>query len=91
MNMLQYMPENNAWMKRYADCMGWDELAKYYDKVWLMLYDMRPGHTFRVLDEVHPKNYDLFMKCVDTALEELNAYGIHSYYIEEQGTVILRR
>lgn len=91
MNLLQHISDDNAWMRRYADSIGWDELAKYYDKVWLMLYDMRPGYVFRVLDEVHPKNYDLFMKCVGAAIEELDAYGIHSYYIEEQGTVILRR
>lgn len=91
MNLLQYIPDDNTWMQRYADSMGWNELSEYYDKVWLMLYDMQPGHTFRVLDEVHPKNYDLFMKCVDATLEEFGTYGIHSYYIEEQGAVILRR
>lgn len=92
MNLLQYFPDNNQdWIRQYADSMGWDKLAAYYNKVWLMLHDMRPGHTFRILEEVSPDNYDLFMKCVYTALCEFDTYGIYSYYIEEQGTVILRR
>ena len=92
MDLFQYFPDNNqSWIQPYADTMGWDRLAAYYDKIWLMLYDMPPGHTFRVLEEVSPGNYDLFMKCVYTILCEFETYGICSYYIEEQGALILRR
>lgn len=92
MNLLQYFPDNNqTWIQPYADSIGWDKLVAYYDKIWLMLYNMQRGHIFRVLEEVSPNNYDLFMKCVYTILCEFDTYGIYSYYIEEQGTVILRR
>lgn len=92
MDLLQYFPKNNQeWIQDYVDSMGWIKLMAYYSKVWLMLYNLQPGHTFRVLEEVIPDNYDLFMKCVYTILCEFDTYGISSYYIEEQGTVILRR
>lgn len=90
-DLFKHIPDNNDWIQAYAQSMGWDKLTAYYDKVWLMLYEMQPGHTFRVLEEVKPDNYDLFIKCVVAALEEFRSYGIGNYHIEEQGTVILRR
>lgn len=91
MNLLQYLPDDNqSWIPRYAESMGMDKLKEYYNKVFLMLESMQPGETFRVTEKVHPDNYDLFMKCVYSCLHEFGEYGIYSYYIEEQGTVILR-
>lgn len=92
MDLLQYLPnDNQSWIPPYVDSMGMDQLAQYYDKVFITLYEMQPGDSFRVTEKVAPVNYDLFMKCVYSVLCEFDTYGIHSYYIEEQGTVILRR
>lgn len=68
-----------------------DGLARYYDKVFIMLYEMQPGESFRIIEKVSPENYALFMKCVYSVLFEFDKYAVGSYYIEEQGTVILRR
>lgn len=92
MNLLQYLPDDNqSWIVPYAKSMGMDRLAEYYDKVFIMLYEMQPGESFRVTEKVAPKNYDLFMKCVYSVLCEFAQYGIYDHHIEEQGTVILRR
>lgn len=92
MDLLQYLPDNNqSWIRPYADSIGWERLIAYYDKISLMLHNMRTGDTFRVLERVMPENYDLFIKCVYTILCEFAGYGIYDYHIEEQGTIILRR
>lgn len=91
MNLLQHLPnDNQSWIPAYEEQMGIDRLAKYYDKVFTMLYEMQPGESFRIIEKVSPENYALFMKCVYSVLCEFGKYGIGSYYIEEQGTVILR-
>ena len=64
-----------------------ERLTEYYDKVFIDLYEMLPGES----EKVSPENYGLFMKCVYSCLCEFDLYDICSYYIEEQGTVILRR
>lgn len=92
MDLIQYYPQDNrTWIQPYADSMGWDKLVDYYRRIWLMLYDMQPGQSFHVLDRVSPHNYDLFAKCVYTVLCEFDTCGIGNYYIEQQGTVIIRR
>lgn len=92
MNLLHHLTnDNQSWIPAYEEQMGIGRLAKYYDKVFIMLYEMQPGESFQVTEKVSPENYDLFMKCVYSVLCELSKYGIGSYYIEEQGTVILRR
>lgn len=92
MDLLQYLPDDNqSWIPSFIESIGIEKLTEYYDKVFIRLYNLQPGESFRILEKVRPENYDLFMKCVYSCLCEFDAYGIHSYYIEEQGTVILRR
>lgn len=92
MNLLHHLPDDSqSWIAAYEKQMGMDRLVKYYDKVFIMLYEMQPGESFRITEKVAPANYDLFMKCVYSVLCEFGKYGVGSYYIEEQGTVILRR
>ncbi|OKZ08498.1 hypothetical protein [Bacteroides stercorirosoris] len=92
MDLLQYFPDDcQSWISSYIELMGVERLTEYYNKVLIRLYDMQPGESFRVLEKVSPENYDLFMKCVYSCLCAFDLYGIYSYYIEEQGTVILRR
>ena len=80
MDLLQYLPDDSrSWIQSYIELVGMERLTEYYDKV------------FRVLEKVSPENYGLFMKCVYSCLCEFDLYDICSYYIEEQGTVILRR
>lgn len=92
MDLFQYFPDNSqSWIPSYIESMGMEKLAEYYNKVFIRLYGMQPGESFRVLEKVSPENYDLFMKCVYSCLCEFDLYGVHSYYLEEQGTVIFRR
>jgi hypothetical protein len=92
MDLLQYLPDDNqSWIPPYVELMGVERLTEYYNKVFIWLYEMQPGESFRVLEKVRPENYDLFMKCVYSCLCAFDLYGIYSYHIEEQGTVILRR
>ena len=92
MDLLQYLPDDSrSWIQSYIELVGMDRLTEYYDKVFIELYEMLPGESFRVLEKVSPENYGLFMKCVYSCLCEFDLYDICSYYIEEQGTVILRR
>ena len=63
MDLLQYFPDNNqSWIPSYIESMGMEKLAEYYNKVFIRLYGMQPGESFRVLEKVSPENYDLFMK-----------------------------
>lgn len=69
--------------------MGEDELREYYDKVFIRLYDMKPGEQFDITQEVNPDNYDLFVKCVSTCFNELAVYGLCGYHLEDN--IILKR
>ena len=84
MDLLQYLPDDSrSWIQSYIELVGMERLTEYYDKVFIELYEMLPGESFRVLEKVSPENY--------SCLCEFDLYDICSYYIEEQGTVILRR
>jgi hypothetical protein len=84
------IPQDNQWMNETADRIGWDELTGYYDRVFLMLQNMKRGERFEVVRKVHPDNYELFIKCACTAIMELSSQGIYAWSLEDNGTVIVR-
>lgn len=92
MNLLQFLPnDHQSWMAEVAATMGWENLGIYYNRVLTMMLQMKPNTSFNIVEKVQPENYDLFMKCVYSALQELEVMGELGYHLEEQGTIILRR
>ena len=88
-NVQQYIPEpGNTWIKDYFEKMG-DELIQYYNKVFMHLYEMKPGDQFDIEKMVDPQNYDLFIKCLILVINELYSYGLTNFFLE--GTLVLRR
>ena len=66
-----------------------DGLTRYYDKVFLLLYDMKHGDEFDIEKNVDPQNYDLFIKCFILVYQQLFSNGITGYFLE--GSLILKR
>ncbi len=82
-DIMQYMPaDNQTWMKDFTDKMGWENLCAYYNKLFVRMFDMKPGEKINILEEVRPENYNLFMKCLYTCLSELAGYNLYDYYLE---------
>ena len=76
MDLLQYLPDDSrSWIQSYIELVGMERLTEYYDKVFIDLYEMLPGESFRVLEKVSPENYGLFMKCVYSCLCEFDLYA----------------
>ena len=90
MGLEAYIPEDRSWLKCKAEEIGWDELGRYYNRVFLLLYDMPHGTDFSIIDKVSPHNYALFMGCLIFVISELASYGIHDFTLEEEATVIHR-
>lgn len=92
MNLLDYLPnDHQSWIADIAAKMGWDDLTKYYNQVFLMLLQMKPNTFFSVVDKVRPENYELFMKCSFSAIQELTSMKAGTYTYEKQGTIIIKR
>ena len=89
-DLTQYLPCNDLWINGYAARMGWQELCRYYDRVFLRLMQMQPDEELHVEREVRPENYDLFLKCACTAIRELHGLGMQSWQVEQRSTVIHR-
>ncbi len=85
----QYIPDDDSWIREYNDRIGMQELANYYDKVFVFLFDMKSGDELNIVEIVSPDNYDLFIKCVSTCFRELASYGMCGYHLE--GSIILKR
>ncbi|MDO4164038.1 MAG: hypothetical protein Q4D56_06590 [Bacteroides sp.] len=90
MDLTPYIPADNRWIQPTAEAIGWEKLREYYNRVFLMLLSLPRGGTYSITDNVAPENYDLFIKCLCTAMHEM--YSVDrtaSYYLE--GTHILKR
>ena len=89
-DVTQYIPEhgNRQWIEDYYNKMG-EKLTDYYNKVFLSLYEMKPGAVIDIEKSVAPHNYDLFIKCFWLAYQHLYRSCVGSYYLE--GSLILRR
>ena len=76
-----------------AEEFGWDALTAYYDRVFLLIWELQPGCQIIITDMVKPDNYEIFVKCASTAIDEINHLGCpyHTgYYFNETATVIFR-
>lgn len=91
MNLIFHIPNDDSWMAAMAAKIGWENLIDYYDKVFNMLYDMQPNTVFDIVANVHPKNYDIFIKSVFSCINELHKMGIKQFSFEEKATQILRK
>jgi hypothetical protein len=50
MDLLQYLPDDSrSWIQSYIELVGMERLTEYYDKVFIELYEMLPGESFRYL------------------------------------------
>lgn len=90
MGLKEYIPEDKTWLSRTADEIGWGHLGEYYNRVFLLLYGMRHGTRFSIVDRVAPDNYALFMGCLICVMTELASYGIHDFTLEEEATIVYR-
>lgn len=90
MGLKSYIPEDKTWLSRTADEIGWEHLGEYYNRVFLLLYGMRHGTRFSIVDRVAPDNYALFMGCLICVMTELASYGIHDFTLEEEATIVYR-
>ncbi len=90
MDLTQHLPQDDSWMEEYASRLGWTDLSRYYDRVFLRLLQMLPGEVLHVAQEVRPDNYDLFLKCACTAIRELHGMDIWSWRVDRLGTIIIR-
>ena len=90
MKLKEYIPEDKTWLNRMADEIGWEHLGEYYNRVFLLLYYMKHGANFSIVDRVAPDNYRLFMGCLIIVMTELASYGIQDFTLEEDATIIHR-
>lgn len=91
-DLTPYLSPDTSWIAPYAERMGWDALAAYYDRVMLRLLRMEPGEELRVDGEVRPANRPLFLRCACLAIGELRRIDPWSTYdIEDRGKLILKR
>lgn len=90
MNLKEYIPEDKTWLDSMAEEIGWEHLGEYYNRVFLLLYEMRRGAYFSIVDKVAPANYRLFMGCLIIVMTELASYGIHDFTLEAEATIIHR-
>ena len=90
-NLTQYIPENHRkWIQSAAQVIGIDALLKYYNNVFLMLYNMQKNTDVDIIKICDPKNYSLFMSCVVTAMHELKSLNIATYQLDNNATIIHR-
>ena len=90
MGLKQYIPEDKTWLNRMAEEIGWEHLGEYYNRVFLLLYEMRHGAYFSIVDRVAPVNYPLFMGCLICVMTELASYGTHDFCLENDATIVRR-
>ena len=90
MNLKEYIPKDKTWLNSMAEEIGWEHLGEYYNRVFLLLYEMRYGAFFSIVDRVAPDNYRLFMGCLICAMTELASYGIHDFTLESDATIVHR-
>lgn len=90
MGLKEYIPEDKTWLSRTAGEIGWEHLGEYYNRVFLLLYEMKYGAYFSIVDRVSPDNYALFMGCLICVMTELASYGIYDFTLEEDASIIHR-
>ena len=90
LDLTRHLPQDDQWADDYAARLGWEEVCRYYNRVFLRLLGMQPGEELHVLQEVRPDNYDLFLKCACTAIRELHGLGLWAWHVEQRGTLIRR-
>lgn len=92
LDLTPYLTCSTSWIAPCAERMGWDALAAYYDRVFLLLLQMPAGSHLAVTDVVRPDNYGLFLRCACLAIGELRHVDPWATYdIEDRGTLILKR
>lgn len=89
-NLTQYIPQDHSWIKDYQKKMGADELGKYYNRVFLKMYNMKEDERLNIINIVKEENFDVFMKCLCAAIDELATYGINFYLINSD-TILVRK
>ena len=91
-DLTPYLSPDTSWIAPCAKRMGWDALTAYYDRVMLRLLLMERGEELHVTREVRPDNRPLFLRCACLAIGELQRIDPWStYYIEDRGTLILKK
>lgn len=91
-DLTPYLTGSTDWIAPCAESMGWDALAAYYDRVFMLLLRMPEGSHLAVTDIVRPDNYELFLHCACLAIGELRRIEPWSTYdIEDRGKLILKR
>ena len=91
-NLTQYIPDGyRKWIKPAAQVIGIDALLRYYNNVFVMLYEMKANTEVDITKICDPKNYRLFVCCVVTAIHELESLRIGTYYLENNATIIQKR
>ena len=50
MNLKEYIPKDKTWLDSMAEEIGWEHLGEYYNRVFLLLYEMRRGAYFSIVD-----------------------------------------
>lgn len=90
-DLSQYIPDTNrSWIKDMSERLGENVLVEYYNRVFIRMFNMKHQEFLYVLEEVSPENYELFIKCVYTCMNELAGYGMNDYHLENNATVIYR-
>jgi len=89
-NLREFIPQDNKWISDTALTMGWPELNDYYNRIYVMLSEMKVGERFEIERSVHPDNYPLFVRCACTAITELSSQGIYGWSMNETATIIVR-
>ena len=90
MDLRQYIPKDKTWLNSMAEEIGWEHLGEYYNRVFLLLYEMRHGAFFSIVDRVAPDNDRFFMGCLICVMTELASYGIHDFTLESDATIVHR-
>ena len=91
MDLTKYIPkDSHSWIPDMKERIGEDSLLKYYNRVFVKMFDMNHQESFSIIEKVDPENYELFIKCAYTCIFELASYGRGDYFLEQEATLIYR-
>lgn len=87
-DLTKYKPHDNSWMKEEHERLG-DKLDKYYNAIFMRLYEMKNDEIMNIIREVRPENYSIFIKCLCSVILEMASYGI-MFSLEDNATTVRR-
>jgi hypothetical protein len=85
MNLKQFKPENDSWVKELIAEMGADDFITFVSNVFNALEAMQFGGHFYVQDEVDPEAFSLFVKSACLFMDWTPGYNFTEDY-----TIIIR-